>query len=156
MSSSDFRVNHRLADAVVSASRVVAGFLFACHGAASLFGVLGGAHGTDGGTVAFGTWPSWWASLIQLVGGALVAIGLASRPAALLCSGSMAYAYFVAHQSAGVFPMENGGELAALYAWIFLLLAVVGPGTYALDTLLGRKGSPPRSAKGSSTVAASS
>jgi hypothetical protein len=83
--SSRFNANHRLAGMIVSAGRVVAGFLFACHGAASLFGVLGGAHGTDGGTVAFGAWPSWWASLIQLVGGALVMTGLATRTAGLLC-----------------------------------------------------------------------
>jgi putative oxidoreductase len=143
--SSRFNINHRLAGMIVSAGRAVAGFLFACHGAASLFGVLGGAHGTDGGTVAFGAWPSWWASLIQLVGGALVMTGLVTRTAALLCSGSMAYAYFVAHQAAGVLPMENGGEAAALYAWIFLLLAVVGPGRYALDTLVSRKESAPHS-----------
>lgn len=124
--------------ALVSASRVVLGFLFACHGAASLFGVLGGAHGTDGGTVAFGVWPYWWAAVIELVGGGLVALGLFTRAAALLCSGAMAYAYFVAHQSNGLFPMENGGESSALYSWFFLLIAVVGPGTIALDSLFKR------------------
>ena len=81
----------------LSLYRIVIGFLFASHGAASLFGVLGGAMGR-GGTVPVGTWPGWWAALIQFVGGVLVMVGLSSRLVALLCSGSMAYAYFVVHQ----------------------------------------------------------
>lgn len=140
--------------ALVSVSRVVLGFLFACHGAASLFGVLGGAHGTDGGTVPFGVWPYWWAAVIELVGGGLVAIGLFTRPAALLCSGAMAYAYFVAHQADGLLPMENGGESSALYSWFFLLIAVVGPGTIALDSLFKRSKSAEREDQGEPVHAA--
>lgn len=120
---------------VQSAFRLVVGFLFACHGAASLFGVLGGAHGRDGGAVPLGEWPSWWAAIIQFIGGTLVAVGLGTRVAALLCSGSMAYAYFVIHQVDGVLPIQNGGELAALYSWLFLLIVVLGPGSFALDTI---------------------
>jgi putative oxidoreductase len=118
--------------------RVVVGFLFACHGAASLFGILGGAHGRHGNTVPVGEWPSWWAAMIQLVGGTLVALGLSTRIAAVICSGSMAYAYFVVHQDDGLFPIQNGGELAALYSWLFLLIAVLGPGSFALDSLWRR------------------
>jgi putative oxidoreductase len=121
-------------EAVQSLVRIVVGFLFACHGAASMFGVLGGARGT-GRAVAVGQWPSWWAALIQLVGGTLVAIGLGTRIAALICSGSMAYAYFVVHQDDGILPIQNGGELAALYAWLFLLIAVLGPGSLAVAHL---------------------
>lgn len=68
--------------------RIVTGLLFACHGAASLFGVLGGAHG--GGTVPLGAWPGWYAAVIQLVAGALVLLGAGTRSAAFLASGSMA------------------------------------------------------------------
>lgn len=118
--------------------RVVVGFLFACHGAASLFGVLGGAVGMEGGTVPFGVWPFWWAAVIELVGGVLVVLGLATRIAALICSGAMAYAYFVVHQPEGWFPIQNGGELAALYSWAFLLIAVLGPGALAVDNLWRR------------------
>ncbi len=118
--------------AVQSVFRIVVGFLFACHGAASLFGILGGARGRAGGVVSFGEWPSWWAAVIQLVGGTLVALGLGTRIAALICSGSMAYAYFVVHQDDGMLPIQNGGELAALYAWLFLLIAVLGPGSLAV------------------------
>lgn len=124
--------------AVLSVFRMVVGFLFACHGAAKLFGILGGASGQNGGTVPFGVWPNWWAAIIELVGGSLVAVGLGTRVAALLCSGSMAYAYFMVHQSAGLFPLENGGELAALYSWLFVLIVFLGPGSIALDNLWRR------------------
>lgn len=74
--------------------------------------------------------------MIQLGGGALVLLGLGTRPAAILCSGSMAYAYFVQHQPNGLFPLENGGEPAALFCWAFLLLAALGPGRWSLKELL--------------------
>ncbi len=107
-------LSSRLSATVLSLFRMVAGLLFACHGAASLFGVLGGARGT-GASVPVGAWPSWWAAMIQLVGGALVLLGLFTRPAALVCSGSMAYAYFVVHQPKALLPLANGGEPAALF-----------------------------------------
>ncbi|GAA3737769.1 DoxX family protein [Salinactinospora qingdaonensis] len=115
--------------------RIAVGLLFACHGAATLFGVLGGAMGTDGGTVALGAWPSWYAAMIQLIGGALVMIGLFTRAAALVCSGSMAYAYFVVHQPMGLWPMQNGGESAAMFCWVFFLLIFTGSGALGLDRL---------------------
>ena len=120
--------------AAQAAFRVVIGFLFACHGAASLFGVLGGAHG--GGTVPTGDWPGWYAAVIELVAGTLVAVGLFTVPAALLSSGAMAYAYFVVHQPDALFPLQNGGESAALYCWSFLLIAVLGSGRWSLDHVL--------------------
>jgi putative oxidoreductase len=121
---------------VVGLFRVVLGLLFTCHGAASLFGVLGGAQGTDGGTIEAGTWPGWYAAVIQLVCGALVLLGLATRPAAFLASGSMAFAYFHVHQSHALWPIQNGGEQAALFCWTFLLLVFTGPGALALDNVL--------------------
>ncbi|MBO1416392.1 DoxX family protein [Streptomyces sp. FH025] len=121
---------------VLTAYRVVIGLLFACHGVSSLFGVLGGAKG--GGSVPVGQWPGWWAALIQLVGGALVLLGAGTRTAALLCSGSMAYAYFTVHQEHALLPLQNGGELSVLFCWAFLSIAVLGSGPYALDRLLAR------------------
>jgi len=121
------------------AFRFVVGLLFACHGLAGVFGVLGGNRGT-GAAIAAGTWPNWYAAVIQLVCGVLVAVGLATRPAALLASGSMAYAYFVVHQRQGLFPIENGGVTPALYAWIFLLVAATGAGAFSLDAVIaGRR-----------------
>ncbi|MFD7321058.1 DoxX family protein [Streptomyces sp. NPDC059875] len=118
--------------------RIVIGLLFACHGAASLFGVLGGAMG--GGTVPAGTWPGWYAAVIQLVAGVLVLVGLGTRTAAFLASGSMAYAYFKVHQPEALFPLQNSGESAALFCWAFLLITFTGPGALALDRLFGARG----------------
>ncbi|GHB34812.1 integral membrane protein [Streptomyces viridiviolaceus] len=117
--------------------RMVVGLLFACHGAASLFGVLGGAAG--GGTAEAGTWPGWYAAVIQLVGGGLVLLGLGTRAAAVVASGSMAYAYFKVHQPTGLWPMENGGEASAMFCWAFLLLAFTGSGAFGLDRLFARR-----------------
>ncbi|SFT07681.1 DoxX family protein [Saccharopolyspora flava] len=121
--------------------RIVVGALFASHGAASLFGVFGGAPGS-GGTVPFGVWPSWWAAVIQLVCGLLVAFGVLHRGAAVLASGSMAYAYFIVHQPDGLLPLQNDGEQAALFAWSFLLLAFTGPGALALVRTRRRQPEP--------------
>ncbi|MFI8387863.1 DoxX family protein [Streptomyces sp. NPDC085540] len=117
--------------------RMVTGLLFASHGAASLFGVLGGAHG--GGTVATGSWPGWYAAAIQLVAGVLVLLGLSTRAAAFVASGSMAYAYFTVHQPDALWPLQNGGEASAMFCWAFLLLVFTGPGALAVDGLFSSR-----------------
>ncbi|MFH9352878.1 DoxX family protein [Kitasatospora sp. NPDC017646] len=119
---------------VLTAFRAVVGLLFGCHGAASVFGVLGGTKG--GGSLPLGQWPGWWAALIQLVGGALVLLGVGTRPAALLCSGSMAYAYFTVHQEHALLPLQNGGEPSVMFCWAFLAIAALDSGPYSLDRLL--------------------
>jgi putative oxidoreductase len=121
--------------AIHSIFRIVVGFLFACHGASTLFGVFGGSAS---GAVALGQWPGWYAAVIELVGGVLVALGVGTRVAALLCSGSMAFAYFTVHVKNGLLPIENGGEPAALYAWLFVLIAAIGAGPWTLTNLLRR------------------
>jgi putative oxidoreductase len=123
-------VLERWRDEVLAVFRIVVGFLFACHGAAGLFGVLGEER------VAAFVWPSWWAAAIQVVGGALVMVGFGTRVAALLCSGSMAYAYFSVHQVDALLPVQNGGEKAALFAFAFLLIAFLGNGAWALESSL--------------------
>ncbi|MGW0410236.1 DoxX family protein [Streptomyces collinus] len=123
---------------VLGLFRVVLGLLFAVHGAASLFGVLGGAMGT-GGSIPSGTWPGWYAAVIQLVAGALVLLGLGTRGAALIASGSMAYAYFDVHQRVALWPIQNGGEMSVLFCWAFLLLVFTGSGAFGLDRLLSRR-----------------
>ncbi|MFJ8232463.1 DoxX family protein [Streptomyces sp. NPDC094448] len=115
--------------------RIVVGFLFACHGAASLFGLLGVP---DNATADTWTWPGWYAAVIQLVGGILVMLGLGTRAAAFVSSGSMAYAYFKVHQPDALFPLENNGEASAMFCWALLLLVFTGPGALALDGLRGR------------------
>jgi len=113
---------------VLGLFRVVVAFLFATHGAAALFGVLGVEK-----IEAF-VWPGWWASAIQAVGGLFVMVGFGTRYAALLCSGSMAYAYFTVHQSGALLPVQNGGEKAALFSFAFLLIAFLGSGAWALES----------------------
>ncbi|WP_238151638.1 DoxX family protein [Kribbella sindirgiensis] len=112
---------------MIAVFRIVVGFLFATHGAAALFGVLGTKQ-----VDAF-VWPSWWAALIQTIGGALVMIGFGTRYAALLCSGSMAYAYFTVHQVDALLPVQNGGEKAALFCFAFLLIAFLGNGAWSVQ-----------------------
>ncbi|MGK5641618.1 DoxX family protein [Streptomyces sp. URMC 126] len=124
---------------VLSLFRIVVGLLFACHGAASLFGVLGGAAGTNGGTIDAGTWPGWYAAVIQLVCGVLVMLGIGTRGAALIASGSMAYAYFDVHQKLALWPIQNGGEASAMFCWAFLLLVFTGPGPIAVSRLYSRR-----------------
>ncbi len=70
---------------------------------------------------------------IELIGGILVMIGLLTRPAAFICSGTMAVAYWMAHGMRDLFPMLNGGELAALWCFLFLFIATKGPGIWSLD-----------------------
>lgn len=113
--------------------RIVAGLLFLFHGLQKVFGMYGGQ------SVSL-TSMSGLAGLIELVAGTLIMIGLLASPAAFIASGEMAYAYFVVHQPNGTWPIQNRGELAALYAFIFLLVATRGSGTLSVDRLRGAGG----------------
>jgi putative oxidoreductase len=112
--------------------RGAAGLLFACHGAQKLFGWFGGT-GMEPPLV-------YAAGGIELVGGLLVAAGLFTSYAAFLCSGMMAVAYFMAHQGQGLLPIVNGGEKAAIYAWLFLFIAATGSGPISIDAARGGSG----------------
>ena len=118
----------RHSPAAVGVFRIIIGFLFTLHGTAKIFGW----PATKTGTVPFGTWPYWWAGVIELAVGVLVMIGLFTRIAAFLGSGAMAFAYFTEHQPEGLLPIQNGGELATLYCFAFLLLVFTGGGAFAL------------------------
>jgi putative oxidoreductase len=127
---------NKLTGITLSAFRAVVSFLFLCHGLQG-FGAFGGIDGAGTG-VPFGSWPGFYASAIELVAGAFVFAGVFTRVAALLCSGTMAYAYFVMHQELALLPLQNMGEPAALYSWIFLLIAVLGPGSVTVTRLVRR------------------
>jgi putative oxidoreductase len=129
--------SNRFVGPVWSLFRIVLGLLFTLHGTTTVLGLFGGSYET-GKALEVGLWPGWWAGLIQLVCGVLVMVGLFTRPAAVLSSGSMAYAYFVVHQPQGLLPVQNGGVAPALYAWAFLTVAVLGAGPWSLDALLRR------------------
>lgn len=118
--------------------RIVIGLFFACHGAQSLLGVLGGVDG-KGATATAGAWPNWYAAVIELVGGSLVLLGLGTRIAAFIASGAMAYAYFKVHQPTALWPIQNNGEGAAMYSWSMLLLVFTGSGAFGLDKLFASR-----------------
>ncbi|WP_238121446.1 MULTISPECIES: DoxX family protein [unclassified Xanthobacter] len=116
---------------LLSVLRIVAALLFLSHGTAKLFGFPHVAM-FDGVTIGslFGL-----AGIIEIVGGVLLALGLFTRPVAFILSGQMAVAYFMMHAPQNFFPLLNGGELAALYSFLFLYFAVAGGGAWSLDKL---------------------
>lgn len=84
----------------------------------------------------------WFAGVIELVGGTLLVLGLFTRPVAFICSGEMAFAYFISHAPRAFYPVLNGGNTAAAYCFVFLFLAVAGGGAWSLDRLLERRRTP--------------
>jgi putative oxidoreductase len=116
----------RVEGPVYALLRVVAGLMFAVHGAQKLFGVLGGRQQELFSQL-------WFAGVIELVGGVLIAIGFLASPVAFICSGQMAVAYWQSHAPRGIWPVQNGGELAALYCFVFLYIAARGAGRWSVD-----------------------
>lgn len=121
---------------VLGLFRILVGLSFTIHGMSGLFAWPVAPH--SGHVAEFASWPSWWASAIQLVAGGLVTLGLGTRIAALLCSGSMAYAFLFVHLKTGILPIQNGGEAAVMFCWAFFLIAVLGPGAFAAGALIPR------------------
>ena len=116
-----------------SVLRIMAGVLFMAHGCQKLFGMFGG-HGTAP------MWSEIWvAGVLETFGGALITLGLFTRPVAFLLCGEMAVAYFRQHFPRGFWPIRNGGELAVLFCFIFLYIVADGPGPLSLDRLVRRK-----------------
>ena len=107
--------------------RIVTGFLFLWHGMQKLFGFPGEM---PPGVPAF---IIYVAGPIELLGGILVMIGLATRWAAFLSSGLMAFAYWMGHGFKALLPVQNQGELAVLYCFVFLYISARGPGMWSLD-----------------------
>lgn len=120
------RVLGRFAPQLYAIMRIVAGLLFACHGAQKLFGVLGGQQVPLASQ--FGL-----AGVIELVGGVMIAIGFLTGTVAFIASGEMAFAYFTAHMPRGGLPIQNGGELSVLYCFVFLYIAARGAGIWGVD-----------------------
>ncbi len=121
----------RFAELFYAALRIVAGVLFACHGAQKLFGAFGSQKMT-GDPLMFA------AGLIEFAGGILIALGLLAGWAAFVASGQMAVAYFKVHSPGGPWPIQNHGELAVLYCFLFLFIAARGSGSISLDAMLRR------------------
>ncbi|HET9891829.1 MAG TPA: DoxX family protein [Mycobacterium sp.] len=124
------------APAVLSLFRLVYGLLFAAYGSRSVFDwpVRSPVH------IGLGVWPEWYAGVIEIATGLLIAGGLFTRAAAFVASGEMAVAYFLVHQPKALWPVGdtpagNGGALAILFCFAFLLLVFSGGGAYSLDAL---------------------
>lgn len=126
-----------VAPLVLSVFRIVLGFLFALHGVTTLFKwPVDTAPGMA--SPAFGSFPGWYAGAIELIVGILIFTGLATRIAAFIGSGEMAFAYFMEHQPHGLLPIVNGGEPAVLYCFALFLLVFTGGGALSLDALRKR------------------
>jgi putative oxidoreductase len=117
---------------VLSIVRVMVALLFFEHGLSKLFGFPQASPSP----VLFSL--SWFSAAIELVGGALLAVGLFSRASALIMSGEMAFAYFISHAPRDFFPINNRGDAAILYCFVFLYIAFAGGGPWSLDAILAR------------------
>jgi putative oxidoreductase len=116
----------RFAPHIYALLRIVAGLLFAQHGAQKLLGVLGGNQVAIASQ--FGL-----AGIIELVGGLMIAMGAYASVLGFIASGEMAVAYFQNHAPKGFWPVQNGGELAVLYCFVFLYVAARGNGAWSLQ-----------------------
>ncbi len=117
--------------------RVVSGLLFLQAGGMKLFGWFGGIPGMPGGPPLLSL--TGVAGILEFFGGTAVLLGVLTRPVAFVLSGQMAVAYFMAHQPKGAWPIQNGGQPAVLFCFIFLLFAAHGAGDWSLDALFRRR-----------------
>ena len=113
-----------------AALRIVAGLLFFFHGTQKIFGFPAAAPDAPAFII-------WVAGGLELVGGALIAVGFFTRWSAFICSGLMAAAYWMAHGLQHLLPIVNGGELAAIYCFVFLFIAAAGGGKWSVDGTRG-------------------
>jgi putative oxidoreductase len=132
----------RLAGATHTLLRIVAGAIFTCPGAMKLLGWFGGlpGHSAGGGLPPLLLAAGW----IELLGGVAILLGLFTRPVAFIASGEMAFAYFIGHFPRGFWPIQNHGEPAVLFCFIFLFLSANGAGPFSLDHVLRRRRSAER------------
>ena len=119
---------------VLSIMRIITAFLFMQHGGQKLFGIPVSQR-YEFELLSL----SGMAGVLEVFGGLLILIGLFTRPIAFLLSGLMAVAYFIAHAPRGFWPIENGGELAVMYCFVFLYLSVAGGGSWSIDSMRSGK-----------------
>ncbi len=123
----------RYAPYVLSILRIVVALLFFEHGMSKLFGFPSATSMPAVFTV------DWFAGVIEFTGGALLAVGLFSRAAALIMSGEMAFAYFISHAPHSLFPIVNRGDSAILYCFVFFYIAVAGPGPWSVGAAMSQR-----------------
>lgn len=118
---------------IYSLLRIVVGFLFLWHGVQKLFGFPDPMPAGVPAFIIYGAGP------IELIGGTLVMAGFFTRPAAFLSSGLMAAAYWLGHGTKALLPIQNGGDLAILYCFVFLFISTQGGGLWSVDAVQGRR-----------------
>lgn len=118
---------------VLSVLRIMAALLFIAHGTQKLLGFP--ASDFSPGLLSL----PWIAGVLELFGGAVLLVGLFTRPVAFVLSGQMAVAYFMAHAPQSFFPVLNGGDAAILFCFVFFYLVFAGPGPWSLDALRARR-----------------
>ncbi len=121
---------------VLSVLRIVTGLIFLEHGVQKFLSFPPGQMAGSGLVLDN---PGAYAGIIELVTGVLITLGLLTRPAAFLASGTMAVAYWIAHAPQDMFPVNNGGDAAILYCFVFLYFVFAGPGPWSLDAMRARK-----------------
>ena len=120
----------------LAALRIAAGLIFMLHGTQKLFGF---PAMPPSGALPAAMSLMWIGAVMELVGGALIVLGLFTRPVAFLLSGQMAVAYWMFHAPKSVYPLLNGGDAAILYCFVFFLLVFAGPGAISLDGMRRRR-----------------
>ncbi|HEY3864358.1 MAG TPA: DoxX family protein [Verrucomicrobiae bacterium] len=120
----------KVAPILLSVMRIAVGVLFVCHGAQKLLGYPPGGAKVDHLMTLIGL-----SAILELAGGGLILIGLLTRPVAFILSGEMAVAYFKVHAAGGLWPIQNRGELAVVYCFVFFYLAAAGAGPLSVDAL---------------------
>src|SRR5262252_1441648 len=127
-------MSNPLARAALTLLCIVSGFILFCPGALKIFGWFGGMPAGFTLTPLLRT-----AGWIEVVCGPLIMLGLFTRPAAFLCSGEMAFTYFIGHYPHGFWPVKNNGAPAVLLCFIFLYLSAAGPGPFSIDEWLAAR-----------------
>jgi putative oxidoreductase len=130
----DFTFLSRWSPQLLSILRIMTALLFFAHGSAKYLGFPQVERMANVSPMS----PGGIAGILELIGGALLVIGLFSRPTAFILSGLMAVAYFMAHAPRNFFPIVNEGELAIMYCFVFLYVAAAGPGPWSVDATRGR------------------
>jgi len=128
------------AEKIYAVTRILAGAMFMAHGLQKIFGLFGGVPADAPAFIVYG------AGIVELVTGALIAVGLFTGPAAFVASGTMAVAFFLGHvmnpdanPTRSILPIVNRGELAVVYCWLFLFVAAKGPGIWSADAARGAR-----------------
>ena len=125
----------RYSPAMLSILRIMSGLLFLAHGTQKFLYFPPGERAGFGWTFSHS---AAYAGIIELVAGALLVLGLLTRPAAFLASGMCAFAYFISHAPQNFWPVNNMGDAAILYCFVFLYLVFAGPGPWSLDAKMAR------------------